>query len=114
MSILDTIKEKVTGTPTEHTMVGQLTDFVNSPEIGGYQGLMQKFQNHGLGDVARSWASGGSQSITPDKLTSVFGQERLNALASKFGMEPEKLTTLIAQYLPTVMSKLGSLTGSAT
>lgn len=94
-------------------MVGHLTDFVNSPEIGGYQGLMQKFQNHGLGDAAKSWASGASQSISPDTLTSVFGQDRVNALASKVGMEPEKLLGLVSQYLPTVMSKLESLSGFA-
>ena len=113
MSILDAIKEKITGSPSEETMIGHLTDFVNSPEIGGYQGLMQKLQNHGLGDAAKSWISGASQSITPDQLTSVIGQDRLTALASKFGVEPEKLTGLIAQYLPTVLTQLKSLTGSA-
>src|SRR5215472_10430783 len=113
MSILDTIKEKITGHASEETMVGHLTDFVNSPEIGGYQGLMQKFQSHGLGDAAKSWVSGAGQSITPEQLTNVLGQDRLSALASKFGVEPEKLTGLIAQYLPMVMSKLRSLTGAA-
>ena len=113
MSIIDTIKEKITGTPSEETMIGHLTDFVNSPEVGGYQGLMQKFQNHGLGDAAKSWISGASQSITPDQLAGVIGNDRLNALASKFGVEPEKLIGLISQYLPTVLSQLKSLTGSA-
>lgn len=113
MSILDTIKEKLTGTASEETITGHLTDFVNSPEIGGYQGLMQKFQNHGLGDAAKSWFAGAGQSISSDQLASVLGQDKLNALASKFGVEPEKLSGIIAQYLPTVMTKLKSLTGTA-
>ena len=117
MSILDTLVQKFTGSgadsSTEQAMVGHLTDFVNSPEIGGFQGLMDKFHSNGLGDMARSLVAGGSQSITSDHLTSVFGQDSLNALASKVGMEPDKLSGLVAQYLPMVMSKLGSLTGTA-
>ena len=110
MSIIDTIAEKLTGSGTgsSETMIGHLTDFVNSPEIGGFQGLMQKFHSNGLGDLANSLASGGSQSLTPDHLTSVFGQNGLNGLASKVGMEPDKLSGLVAQFLPTVMSKLSS------
>jgi uncharacterized protein YidB (DUF937 family) len=116
MSILDTIAQKLTGSSADspETMIGHLTDFVNSPEIGGFQGLMDKFHSNGLGDMAKSLASGGSQSITPEHLTSIFGQDRLNALASKVGMEPDKLSGLVAQYLPVVMSKLGSLTGTAS
>jgi uncharacterized protein YidB (DUF937 family) len=116
MSILDTIAQKLTGSSPDSSeaMIGHLTDFVNSPEIGGFQGLMDKFHSNGLGDMARSLVSGGSQSITPEHLTSIFGQDRLNALASKVGMEPDKLSGLAAQYLPTVMSKLGSLTGTAS
>jgi uncharacterized protein YidB (DUF937 family) len=115
MSILDTIAQKLTGSggDSSEAMIGHLTDLVNSPEVGGFQGLMEKFHSNGLGDMAKSMVSGTNQSITPDHLTSIFGQDRLNALASKVGMEPDKLSGLVAQYLPIVMSKLGSLTGSA-
>ena len=106
MSILDTIKEKITGHASEETMVGHLTDFVNSPEVGGYQGLIQKFHENGLGDVARSWASGASQSVTADQITNILGQDRVNAIASKVGMDPGKLSGLLAEHLPTVVSKL--------
>jgi uncharacterized protein YidB (DUF937 family) len=116
MSILDTIAQKFTGSggDSSEAMIGHLTDLVNSPEVGGYQGLMDKFHSNGLGDMAKSLVSGTSQSVTPDHLSSIFGEERLNALASKVGMEPEKLSGLLAQYLPIVMSKLGSLTGTAS
>jgi uncharacterized protein YidB (DUF937 family) len=110
MSIIDTIVQKVTGSgadaATEQAVIGHLTDFVNSPEVGGYQGLMQKFQDHGLGDVAKSWASGATESISADKITSIFGQDRLNALASKVGMDPDTVSGLIAEHLPAVISKL--------
>jgi uncharacterized protein YidB (DUF937 family) len=115
MSILDTIAQKLTGSSPDSSqaMVGHLTDLVNSPEIGGFQGLMDKFHSNGLGDMATSLVSGTSQSVTPEHLTSIFGQDRLNALASKIGMEPEKLIGLVSQYLPVVMSKLSALTASA-
>jgi uncharacterized protein YidB (DUF937 family) len=116
MSILDTIAQKLTGSggDSSEALIGHLTDFVNSPEIGGVQGLMEKFHSNGLGDLGRSLVSGGGQSLTSDHLTSIFGQDGLNALASKVGMDPDKLSGLVAQYLPTVMSKLGSLTGPAS
>jgi uncharacterized protein YidB (DUF937 family) len=110
MSILDTIMQKVTGSggdsAAEPAVIGHLTDLVNSPEVGGYEGLMQKFQSNGLGDVAKSLASGASQSVSADQITNIFGQDRVNALASKVGMDPDQLTGLVAQHLPTVMSRL--------
>lgn len=112
MSILDTIAQKISGQPsvdstTEQTLTGHLTDLVNHPDIGGVQGLMDKLHSNGLGDIAQSWlGSGTGQSIAPDKIASVLGQDRLNAIASKLGMEPDKVSGLVAQYLPTVISKL--------
>jgi uncharacterized protein YidB (DUF937 family) len=112
MSILDTIAQKISGQPsvdsaTEQALTGHLTDIVNHPDIGGVQGLVDKFHSNGLGDIARSWLSSETgQSISSDKIASVLGQDRLNTLASKLGMEPDRVSGLVAQYLPIVMSKL--------
>ena len=112
MSILDTIAQKITGqssidSTTEQALTGHLTDIVNHPDIGGVEGLIEKFHSNGLGEIAQSWLSSGTgQSIAPDKIASVLGQDRLNAITSKLGMEPDKVSGLVAQYLPTVINKL--------
>jgi uncharacterized protein YidB (DUF937 family) len=116
MSIIDTIIQKVTGeagagSAADPALLGHLTDLVNSPETGGLQGLIQKFQGHGLGDIVGSWMGPGeNQAISGDLIAKVIGQDRLTAIASKFGIQPDQVSNLVAQHLPGVISKLSSTT----
>jgi uncharacterized protein YidB (DUF937 family) len=114
MSIIDTIVQKITGeagagSAADPALLGHLTDLVNSPETGGLQGLIQKFQSHGLGDLVGSWMGpGDNQSISGDQIAKVIGQDRLTAIASKFGIQPDQISSLVAQHLPGVISKLAT------
>jgi uncharacterized protein YidB (DUF937 family) len=112
MSIIDTIVQKFTGeagSAADPALLGHLTDLVNNPDTGGLQGLMQKFQSHGLGDLVSSWAGPGeNQSISGDQIAKVIGSERLTAIASKFGVQPDQVSGLVAQHLPGIISKLSS------
>ena len=57
--------------------------FVNS-QPGGLMGLIQRFQQHGAGDVVQSWiGTGENKPISPDTLTNVLGQDNVGALAQK-------------------------------
>ena len=50
---------------------------------GGLGGLLSQFQQAGLGHVAQSWVgSGPNQPVTPDQLQNVFGESRVNDMAS--------------------------------
>ena len=90
-------------------LVGHLLDLVNNPQTGGLQGLVQQFHSNGLGDVVNSWiGSGANQTISSDQITQVLGQDRLNEIASKVGMQPDQLTGLVAQHLPDLISKLST------
>lgn len=121
MSILDNVKQMITGqsgpTPVDPASAaspsfGHIMDLVNSPETGGVQGLISRFQSNGLGDLMNSWmgSGGGARSITADEISRVIGQDRLGMLASKLGIQPDEVSNLVAQHLPDVISKLSPKT----
>lgn len=74
---------------------------------GGLGGLVQAFQNKGLGEVAASWVGKGeNMPISGDQLQSVLGSDLVSGLASKFGMSSEQLSGQLSQMLPRVVDKL--------
>jgi uncharacterized protein YidB (DUF937 family) len=119
ISILDTVKQMIssetpaTTTPTpDSPILGHVMDLVNNPESGGLQGMMAKFQSNGLGDLMNSWmGTGGSgRGITADEISRVIGSDKLGAMATKLGIEPDEVSNLVAKHLPDVISKLSPAT----
>ncbi|MGJ4857952.1 YidB family protein [Labrys sp. KB_33_2] len=75
--------------------------------LGGLGGLLEKFQQSGQGDVIKSWIGGGqNQPIQPGQLGQVLGQDTLNNLAQKAGVNPNDLLGQLAQHLPEIINKL--------
>ncbi len=80
---------------------------VNNPETGGLAGLLQKFQQSGLGNVADSWVSTGQNlPISPDQLQNALGSGELGSLAEKLGMSTGDVSSQLADLLPGVVDKL--------
>ena len=53
----------------------------NNSQLGGLGGLVEKFQQAGLGDVVGSWiGTGQNQPISADQLSSVLGSDALLSL----------------------------------
>ena len=72
---------------------------------GGLGGLLQQFQSAGLGHVAQSWVGNGpNQSVTPDQLQNVFGQDRVNDMAGQAGMPPGDFLSQLSQHLPNAVN----------
>lgn len=68
---------------------------------GGIGGLVSQFQNAGLGHIAQSWVGNGpNQSVSPDQLQNVFGQNQVQRMATQAGMEPNDFLTQLSQHLP--------------
>ena len=68
---------------------------------------MQQFQSNGVGEVVNSWVgNGANQAISGDQITQVLGQDKLNEIASKLGMQPDQISGLIAQHLPGGIDKM--------
>lgn len=107
MSMMDTIQEKAASVLGSSNT--QLTQAVSKliDECGGMDGLVQKFENKGLGDVVQSWIGNTpNKSVTADQITNVFGPALIQKVASKVGMSPETLSSQLATYLPLLVDKL--------
>ena len=75
--------------------------------LGGLGGLLEKFQQNGLGDVAASWVSTGqNQPISPDQLGNVLGKDVLGGLAQQCGMTPGDTAGQLSQMLPQMIDRL--------
>ena len=68
---------------------------------GGLGGLLSQFEQAGLGHVAQSWVGNGpNQPVSPQQLQSVFGEERVQSMASQAGMQPQDFLAQLSQHLP--------------
>ena len=100
-----------TGTTTAPTfaasaLVPIITQFLISGE-GGLAGLVKKFTDKGLGDIAASWVSKGPNlPITGDQVRSVFGDDLIKQLAAKAGIAPEAMVVQVAALLPGIVDQL--------
>ena len=75
--------------------------------LGGLGGLLEKFQQSGQGDVAKSWvASGPNQPISPGQLGSTLGPSLIKTLAEKTGLSEQDVTAQLSKILPAFVDKL--------
>ncbi|WP_430910869.1 YidB family protein [Methylobacterium sp. sgz302541] len=76
-------------------------------DLGGLDGLVERFQQSGLGDVIGSWIGhGGNRPVQPNQLAAALGADTLDALERQTGMDRDTLATQLAQILPEVVDKL--------
>jgi uncharacterized protein YidB (DUF937 family) len=75
--------------------------------MGGINGLINKFQQSGLGDVAKSWVSAGdNKSVNPDQLANALGKDQIAAVAQKAGIPESEAPSVLARVLPDMVDKL--------
>ena len=78
----------------------------NDGTQGGLGGLMEKFQQAGLGNVIGSWVgSGENRPISGDQISQALGPDTISDLASKFGLNGDAAGQL-SQILPGLIDKL--------
>ncbi|MCC6847484.1 MAG: DUF937 domain-containing protein [Deltaproteobacteria bacterium] len=74
---------------------------------GGLDGLVRRFQEHGLGDVIGSWVSAGpNRPITPDDLARILDPEQLAELSRRAGIAVSRLPEALAGLMPTIVDRL--------
>jgi len=74
---------------------------------GGLGGLVSAFEQAGLGNVVQSWIGNGpNQPVSPQQLRSVFGDDRVQAMASQSGMGQEDFLGQLSQHLPRVVDAM--------
>lgn len=76
-------------------------------EMGGLNGLVEKFNQAGLGDAVSSWIGrGDNQAISGNQLSEVLGGDFVEKAASQLGLDPSQLSGQLAQMLPGLIDKL--------
>lgn len=74
---------------------------------GGLQGLLQKFEQGGLGEVVASWTGNGQNlPVSAAQIVQVLGDGRINQLAATLGMDPQQVGQQLAQHLPGLVDHL--------
>ena len=107
MGLLDIVGGLIGGQAggnSQSALITTALEFINN-QPGGLNGLIQRFQEKGLGDVVSSWVGNGeNQPIAPEALHSVLGSEAVSDLAAKAGVQPDQVTGLLSQILPHVVN----------
>lgn len=104
MSLLDQIgnllhKENVTG---GLDIISALLEQEN-----GVSGLIEKFQASDLAETVESWiGTGENLPISSEQIQTVLGDERIQALAEKLGINTSTVAGTLASLLPQAIDKL--------
>jgi uncharacterized protein YidB (DUF937 family) len=76
-------------------------------QSGGVNGLIQQFEQQGLGQLASGWMGGGTNTpINPEQIIQVIGQDKITAMASKVGLSEQQVTDGISKLLPLMVGHL--------
>ncbi|MFV0371538.1 MAG: YidB family protein [Azonexus sp.] len=74
---------------------------------GGIGGLVQAFQQGGLGEIVNSWVSTGKNlPVSGDQLTSVLGNDFIGGLAKQLGVGAQEASGSLAGVLPGLIDQL--------
>ncbi|RQS66113.1 DUF937 domain-containing protein [Burkholderia sp. Bp8963] len=107
MGLLDIVGGLIGGEAggnSQSALLSAALEFVNN-QPGGLNGLIEKFKAGGAGDIIGSWVgTGENQPISADALQNVLGSDAIGALASKFGVDPQQASGILAQVLPHVVN----------
>jgi len=107
MGLLDSIAGQVTGALAGAAGGGAthpgLTEVVTTllGQGGGLQGLVERFDQQGLGHLVQSWiGTGENLAITPEQVQSVLGASHIQDVAQKLGLSAGDVTNQLAGLLP--------------
>lgn len=79
---------------------------LNDPRVGGIQGIAQRLQQAGLGDVVNSWiGTGQNRPVDPRQLQEALPGE-ITDISQQAGVEPQQGGSLLAQLLPRLIDHL--------
>lgn len=105
-SIVDAVKSKVAG-DTQGNMMESVLGMLNDPQVGGLQGLVEKFSQGGLGEQVASWVSTGKNlPVSAEQLQTAMSSSGLQEIAAKFGFNTAEMGAQLSNLLPQVIDKL--------
>jgi len=85
----------------------QILGSLLSGQNGGLAGLIQQFQQAGLGEQAASWVGRGeNMPISVDQLMQVFGAGDLQKMAASAGLDEQQFGSQLAELLPQAVDQM--------
>lgn len=82
-------------------------DHEPAEDLGGLDGLIERFQRGGLGDAMNSWIGhGGNQPVSPEHLADALGSDTVSTLQIRTGLSRDDLLAQLSQVLPGVIDGL--------
>jgi uncharacterized protein YidB (DUF937 family) len=109
MGLLDSVLGSLTngGSGSGNRLLDTVLSMVSNPDSGGLAGLLARFQESGLGNLADSWVSTGRNlPISADQIRDALGSGQLGAIAERLGMSQGDAASKLAELLPGVVDKL--------
>jgi uncharacterized protein YidB (DUF937 family) len=104
-SLIGSMSQSTSG--SGNLLLDAVMNLVNDPAHGGLPGLVQSFQQRGMGGLVDSWVSTGQNlPISPDQLSQGLGHDKLGSLAQSLGMDQGDLSAKLSELLPNVVDKL--------
>ena len=99
MSMLDQLTKQVAGDGNAEKVVQKVGPLL--VRVGGVDGLKQKFEQAGLGDVAQSWiGTGSNKSVSPDQVKDALGQQQVEQIANEAGVSTDEAAAGLSKVLP--------------
>jgi uncharacterized protein YidB (DUF937 family) len=99
MSMLDQLTKQVAGDGNAEKVVQKVGPLLE--RVGGVDGLKQKFEQAGLGDVAQSWiGTGSNKSVSPDQVKDALGQQQVAQIANEAGVSTDEAASGLSKVLP--------------
>jgi uncharacterized protein YidB (DUF937 family) len=121
MSILSTLTGALQGTPNSNSggqgpnlgaaatggaLLSQIIALIQS-RPGGLGGLLQAFQQGGLGHVFQSWiGTGQNLPVNPDQLRNTLGTDWISRIAQATGLPAGQVEQHLSELLPQVVDHL--------
>jgi uncharacterized protein YidB (DUF937 family) len=73
----------------------------------GLSGLLNNAQSQGIGNIVQSWiGTGANQSIAPQQVQTLIGQDRLTQIAARAGIPATVAGAALSRILPVLVDKL--------
>ena len=105
MSMLDQLSKQVAGDGNAEKVVQKVGPLLE--QVGGIDGLKQKFEQAGLGEVAQSWiGTGSNKSVSPDQVKDALGPQQVEQIANEAGVSTDDAAAGLSKVLPDAVDQV--------
>lgn len=106
-SIINSVNEKYDLGDKAGALVSALVGLMTDNKSGGFRGFIERFRRAGLGDLADSWISSGSNTpISNEQLESALGEDVLRGISQKTGADYASAVGASGYIIPHVVDDL--------